>query len=217
MQKSIFKADLLADCIKKIRLFSHAVLSSHMQNSIFACGRISGPHVKILPFFSILLSLSLLTTSKIFTHLSPSPHILPSSLNSLLSSPLLLRIRVGSSRWRHRQGSQLLCVAAGGRRGCDGGSGGATLGCGCGFASMGGDGGRRIRRRRSRRGSGEGGGSIALRWGCDLGDGGRREWRIQWRPLPLCVVADLAPAIAMAGVAAGCSAGASERAGGGGG
>lgn len=58
-----------------------------MQNSIFACGRISGPHVKILSFFSILLSLSLLTTSKIFTHLSPSPDILPSSLNSLLSSP----------------------------------------------------------------------------------------------------------------------------------
>lgn len=182
-----------------------------MQNSIFACGRISGSHVKILPFFSILLSLSLLTTSKIFTHLSPSPDILP-SLNSLL-----LRIRVGSSRWRHQQGSQPFCVAAGGRRGCDGGSGGATLGCGCGFASMGGDGGRRIRRRRSRRGGGEGGGSVALRWGCDLSDGGRREWRIQRRPLPLCVVADLAPAIAMAGVAAGCSAGASERAGGGGG
>lgn len=143
-----------------------------MQNSIFACGRISGSHVKILPFFSILLSLSLLTTSKIFTHLSPSPDILPSSLNSLLSSPLLLRIRVGSSRWRHRQGSQPFCVAAGGAS-----ASGDRRATSVRLASVdGGDGGRRIGG--AALGEAVGGGSAA-RWGCDLGGGG--EWRIQRR------------------------------------
>lgn len=90
------------------------------KRTIIAYGPLNESHAKIY-FFSLLLSLTILTTSKFFTPL------LSLSLDiSLLSSPcvltpLLLQISVGGSRRWRRRGGRPLGAAAGGWQGCDSG------------------------------------------------------------------------------------------------